>query len=179
MAARALTVWVALAIAGGLLTGCVPDTEPEPTAPFTTEAEAFAAAEATYRAYVDALNRVDLSDPETFEDVYAWTTGDANSAERQSLSGMHAEGWNVQGSSTLMSTVPVSAELSNPARVTIVGCLDVTDVRLVDEHGESVVSPDRPPVQTVLVVAIQDSSTPTGLIIDSLDGREASECSAE
>ena len=50
---------------------------------FATEEEAFAAAEETYREYVDALNQVDLSDPETFEAVYAWTTGDANAKERE------------------------------------------------------------------------------------------------
>ncbi len=50
---------------------------------FASEEEAFAAAEETYRAYVDALNQVDLSDPETFEAVYAWTTGDANADERK------------------------------------------------------------------------------------------------
>ena len=55
------------------LAGCTTpeptDPTPTPTSAFASEEEAFAAAEATYRAYVDALNEVDLSDPETFEPV--------------------------------------------------------------------------------------------------------------
>ena len=86
MISRVARVTLALAIVLGMATGCQPEPEPSPTGPvFATEEEAFAAAEETYRAYVDALNQVDLSDPETFEAVYAWTTGDANAGERTSL----------------------------------------------------------------------------------------------
>lgn len=80
------------ALLAGALTACTPEPEPTPTPPFATEAEAFAAAEATYRAYVDALNAVDLSDPATFEDVYAWTTGELNANDRRGLTNYHAEG---------------------------------------------------------------------------------------
>ncbi len=74
----------ALALAAVAVTGCsTPAGAPKPTPAFSSEAEAFAAAEATYRAYVDALNAVDLSDPSTFEDVYSWTTGDANAGARR------------------------------------------------------------------------------------------------
>ncbi len=87
MLRRVAAVTVALAMVVPLATGCQPDPAPSPTGPaFATEEEAFAAAEETYRAYVDALNQVDLSDPETFEAVYAWTTGDANASERKTLS---------------------------------------------------------------------------------------------
>ena len=50
-----------------LMSGCAadPSVEPTPTPTFANEDEAFAAAEATYRAYVDALNQVDLADPAT------------------------------------------------------------------------------------------------------------------
>ena len=77
-----------LALVTGVATGCFaqPDPEPESTPLFASEDEAFAAAEETYRQYVDALNQVDLSDPETFEDVYAWTTGEANAGAREIVS---------------------------------------------------------------------------------------------
>jgi hypothetical protein len=60
------TVVLAAAV---LLVGCAPqpDATPTPSAtalPFATDKEAFAAAEATYRAYVDAQNGVVISDPE-------------------------------------------------------------------------------------------------------------------
>ena len=84
MISRVAAVTIALALAVCVMTGCQPEPEPSPSAPaFATEEEAFAAAEETYREYVDALNQVDLSDPETFEAVYAWTTGDANANERK------------------------------------------------------------------------------------------------
>ena len=82
MISRVVAATLALALVVGLATGCQPEPSPSPSGPaFANEEAAFAAAEETYRAYVDALNQVDLSDPETFEAVYAWTTGDAN-AER-------------------------------------------------------------------------------------------------
>ena len=80
---RRRAVWVMGGIL--LLAGCAPTPpgpSPEPSVVFMTDDEAFAAAEATYRAYVDALNQVDLSDPDTFEAVYAWTTGEANANAR-------------------------------------------------------------------------------------------------
>jgi ABC-type oligopeptide transport system substrate-binding subunit len=53
-----------LALALALTTACAPDPAPTPSPTgFASQEEAFAAAEATYRAYVDALNAVDLADP--------------------------------------------------------------------------------------------------------------------
>ena len=83
---------------------------------FTSEADAFAAAEETYRAYVDALNQVDLSDPETFEDVYAWTTGDANADARETFSQMHADGWTVQGDTVAAVVVTLTSAASKDSR---------------------------------------------------------------
>lgn len=60
-----------------LVSGCTPTPEPTPTPTgFANEEEAFRAAEETYRAYVDALNEVDLADPATFEPLFVWTTGE-------------------------------------------------------------------------------------------------------
>src|SRR5688572_28357264 len=93
---------LALVLTAFVASGCSASPDPAESAPsFATEEEAFAAAEETYRAYVDALNKVDLSDPETFEEVFAWTTGDANAHERETLSGMHADGWTVSGNTQI------------------------------------------------------------------------------
>ncbi len=82
---RSLTALALVAMVAPVVAGCAPDPAPAPTTAvsFSSEEEAFAAAEETYRAYVDALNQVDLSDPGTFEAVYAWTTGEANADERK------------------------------------------------------------------------------------------------
>ena len=100
MLPRVIAATLALALVAGMA-ACQPEPQPTPGGPvFATEEEAFAAAEETYRAYVDALNQVDLSDPETFEAVYAWTTGELNATTGKTLSrGMHAEGVTVSGAS--------------------------------------------------------------------------------
>ena len=154
----------------GLLAGCTPEPlDADPTPTFTSESEAFAAAEATYRAYVDALNDVDLSDPETFEAVYSWTTGEANAEARTRFSEMHASGWRVDGES-IAQTVELASVDSGAVRLDV--CLDVSDVTLVDEDGTSVVSDDRPDVQSMLVTLDLAETSATGLLIANFSGRD-------
>lgn len=156
----------------GALTGCTPPPAPEPTPTFAGEEEAFAAAEATYRAYVDALNAVDLSDPETFEDVYAWTTGDANAGIRKSFSEMHADGLTVSGTTVATLIQPRQAGGAGNESVELAVCLDVSDVRLTDAAGASAVAPDRPDVQSMSVVMRRDERTSTGWVVASIQGRD-------
>ncbi|TQJ31784.1 hypothetical protein [Microbacterium sp. SLBN-146] len=161
-----------------LLGGCAPESSPSPSASlsssptFTSDAEAFAAAEKTYRAYVDALNDVDLSDPETFEPVFALTTGDANDATKKTFSQMHADGWTVQGETRidLLERSPGDEGVAS-GDVMLDVCLNVGDVRLTGPDGESVVSPDRLDVQSMRVELFQSGSLPAYLIA-SISGRE-------
>lgn len=168
---------LATALMTATLTGCgpaAPTPTPTPTG-FASEEEAFAAAEATYRAYVDALNQVDLSDPTTFEEVYRWTTGDANAGARESFSEMYADGWSVSGESEIVSfrqTIGLTPTLSSG---TGIACLDVSAVTLTDAAGRSVVEPDRPQIQTITVEVVP-AETPTGAAIRSLEGSDASAC---
>ena len=144
--------------------------QPTPTPTFTSEAEAFAAAEATYRAYVDALNQVDLADPETFEAVYAWTTGDFNASERESFSRMHADGWRVGGRSVIQSI-----EMGTAPGTSLLACVDVSEVTLVDADGANRVSPERP-AQYAMAVQFSPSPTSTGLTIVDVSAVESSSC---
>lgn len=167
---RALLAAVAVA-AVTALAGCTtptPDPSPTPTG-FATEAEAYAAAEATYRAYVDALNRVDLSDPATFEDVYAWTTGDLNASDREGLSTYHAEGFSVSGRS-VVQLAEGSRWSSSASEVVLSVCLDVASVELVNASGESQVQPDRVDVQSLTVTLFGQTSD--DLRLTRTDGRE-------
>lgn len=172
MIPRLLPLSVALVLASAALSGCTPQPAPTPTPTgFATEDEAFAAAEETYRAYVDALNQVDLSDPETFEPVYAWTTGEANAEARKSYTRMNADGWTISGESQVALIQP-SKELSiEPLLVATAVCLDVSAIRGVDRDGASVVSPDRNDVQPMLITYDRAASS-TGLLIASIEGRE-------
>lgn len=169
MAAAALSALLLLAL-GGCTTPEPP--EPTPTPAFSSEAEAFAAAEETYRAYVDALNQVDLSDPETFEAVYAWTTGEANAEARQTFSKMHADKWVVTGTSRATTVEPHAVGGGSFSDVELSICLDVSAVVLVDAEGASMVSEDRPDVQSMLVTLDASESTETGLAISRFSGRD-------
>lgn len=164
------------------LAGCAPEqSAPDPTPSFASEAEAFAAAEATYRAYVDALNAVDLSDPETFEGVYAWTTGEANAGERETLSQMHADRWVVDGE-TRVSLVQetAGAPYESQGVVALAVCLDISEVTVVDNHGQSVVDESRPDMQSMRISLIPVTASPTKFLISSIEGRDGEpQCGAQ
>lgn len=157
------------------LTGCLgstPEPAPTPTAVFSSEEEAFAAAEETYRAYVEALNDVDLTEPSTFEPLFAWTTGTLNSETRKTFSEMHADGWVVDGTTLLPLVKPTMADGGDFSVVEVAVCQDVSGVSVVDAEGRSVVSADRPGVQSMLATLVEAPESPTGYLIESIKGRE-------
>ena len=167
-----------LVLAMGLV-ACVPQPEPTPTPTptgFASEAEAFAAAEETYRAYVDALNQVDLSDPDTFEAVYAWTTGEANANEREALSRMHAEEWTVSGETVTEQFLPRSYGPAEAVVVTAIACSNVAGVAVVDNSGNSMVDPARRNIYALELGFVHANESPTLLRIVSSTGVEDSRC---
>lgn len=167
MTAAALSGLLVLAL-GGCAT---PEPEePTPTPVFSSEEAAFAAAEETYRAYVDALNQVDLSDPETFEAVYDWTTGEANASDRKSLSGLHADGVTLTGSSVITALEPIGAVNDD---LTLAACVDIATVDLLDADGNSVVDADRPDTQRTTITLRADSDAPYGFLVSDIAGRES------
>ncbi len=149
----------ALALTAGALAACTPTPEPSPTptALFSSDEEAFAAAEETYRAYTEALNDVDTSDPATFEPIYAFETGDFAERDKKNLSTMHAEGYSMKGDTIVLSFDGTEA---NAARDEVVGivCVDVSATDIVDRSGQSIVPKDRAEVfaATVKFVAEGD-----------------------
>lgn len=165
-----LRAFTAIGLAA-LLAGCAPTPpEAEPTPTFATEAEAFAAAEETYRAYVDALNQVDLSDPETFENLWGWTAGDLNAADRKSLTGYHSDGVEMEGKSLIAAVAPASELYPESIRLRV--CLDVESFVLLSESGASLTPDDRADVLSLTVSLIRSPDSPTGLLIDALAPRE-------
>jgi hypothetical protein len=154
------------------LAGCTtPESpEPTPTPAFSSEAEAFAAAEKTYRAYVDALNQVDLRDPETFEAVFELTTGEANASDRKTLSGFHADGVSVTGESVVTLLEPV--EVGESERVVLAACVDISTVDLIDAEGRSIVDPNRPDTQMTTIVLRPNAGAPVGFLVEDIVARE-------
>lgn len=138
-------LFVTLSVSG--CTTPTPESTPTPTG-FASEAEAFAAAEATYRAYIDALNNVDLSDPATFEPVYELTAGDFNAASRESLSQLHAEGASFQGQRSYFNPEALTWSATD---ATLAVCLDVSTLDVVASDGTSMVADERPDIQSIAV----------------------------
>ena len=172
MISRVAAVAFALVLVVGMTTGCQPEPGPSPSGPiFANEDEAFAAAEQTYRAYVDALNQVDLSDPETFEAVYAWTTGELNASDRKGLTKYHGDQVSVSGES-LVALVELDAFERSSESVQLAVCLDVSTVEVVDSNDVSLVDPDRIEVQSLIVSLEPDLASPTELLITSIGPRE-------
>jgi len=161
-ATAALTTGV---LALGMLAACTPQPEPTPTktALFTSDEEAFKAAEETYRAYIEASNKVDFSDPKTFEAVYAWNTGSALSAEKEALTLYDAENLTRVGDGAFDSFEPLTA---SDDRITARLCLDVSRVDLIREDGASALPADRAP-RAGREVTFTPGDTSTGLQISS------------
>lgn len=155
-----------------MLCACTPSptASPTPTPAFASKQAAFAAAEATYRAYVDALNQVVLSDPATFEPVFALTTGAANADLRKSFAKMHADGWHVSGQS-VARTVDLLSIDARFASAALAVCLDVSAVTVRDATGASVVQPDREDVHPMRVDLVPTRSSPDGWRISDISGR--------
>lgn len=149
-----------------LAAGCTPTAAPTPTPTvtgFATEEEAFAAAEETYRAYVDALNEVDLADPRTFELATSWSTGPLNGADRKAFSEYHANGVVLVGKFAVARLTPENWD-RDTGGVELDACLDISDTDFLDAEGVSTVPTDRPTVLS-LRISLVAHQTPTGLAL--------------
>lgn len=165
--ARSAVVMAAVTL---LATACAASPTPTPTG-FESEEEAFAAAEETYRAYVEATNRATFDDPTSAEAVYAWLTGDALSATREEFTTATAEGW-VRSGESIVSVVEPHQFTEDLQEVSIDVCVDVSAVEVTDADGRSLVAADRPDEQAVRVSLVAAEHTSSGLAIESMTGRE-------
>lgn len=163
-----------LAVGVSMLSGCTPTPEPTPTPSpaFSSEEEAFAAAEATYREFTRRLNEVDTSDPATFEPLYELSTGDFEKADRKAYSAMHAEGIKVEGETRILSFAAVESDATHNAVAAVV-CLDVSDVEVTDSNGVSQVAPGRPDVYALRVNFVNERGIH---VIGSAQGESETEC---
>lgn len=164
-----------------LLTACTPEPQPAPTPTptstgFASEADAFAAAEETYRAYVDALNQVDLSDPATFEAVYAWTTGDLNASDKKNFTQWSAEGYEITGEAAVSRVAPVAFVSGRVGEVALEACYDIHEVDVLDRSGASIVSAERPAIQALRILMVESAATPTALTISTIESAQDLSC---
>lgn len=144
-----------LALAGVLaaciaLSGCLgttPEPTPTPTAAFASEEEAFAAAEKTYRAYVEADN-ARRENPQSEPDPESFLIGEALERDIDSRLELDQLGVRLDGRSVVGAVVPMAAD-SASGNVNIHACYDSTETRVLNEAGDDVTMPDRDP--TVMV----------------------------
>ncbi len=175
MPGRSGVVFTGVVLLTALLAGCAGTPAPEPsTSASLSDEEAFAVAEETYRAYVDALNEVDLADPATFEPVYALTTGELNAQDRESFSTWYAEGFTLTGEAGIRQVSLGSLDRSgNDLIVDLNVCYDVTAVDVLRPDGSSVVDPGRPDIQPLQISEKVDSS---GALISHISPAEGFTC---
>jgi hypothetical protein len=169
---RRIAVTLALATVVGLTAGCQPEPAPSPTAPvFASEDEAFAAAEETYRAYVDALNarRIDASadpDPQTF------LTGEALETDIDTQVQLHQSGLTIAGVTEVTAVDPVGADpTSGTVQMDI--CLDSSMTRVLNDSGDDVTPIDR---ESVSLLTVAFLSTDAGILIESSETKVLGEC---
>lgn len=158
-AVAATTVALLITLATGCATAVEPTPSPTATG-FATEEEAFAAAEATYRAYVDAGNRERAGeDSDTLPSEYLM--GEALAAEHESISTFAGAGVRLEGDITVASIQRLSSDRWS---ATIGVCIDTTATRVVDLQGADVTPKDR---LDLLALDITAGWTSTGVFVSS------------
>lgn len=174
MILRATTAAVLLAASVVALTGCLgsaPEPSPTPTAVFSSEEEAFAAAEETYRAYSAASN-ARRSDPTSSPDPLDFLISDALESALDARRQLEEAGVRAIGDTLIERIDPVAVD---PARgeVEMDVCLNSANVRVVDEAGVDVTPSTRPDQALVRVslVPVNDS-----LLIEASETESADRC---
>lgn len=136
---------LAVVAAGALvlsMSGCLgePEPTPTPTLAFATDEEAFAAAEETYRAYVDATNARN-SDPNSQPDPIDFLIGNALEGDLEGQAAIAEAGLVVRGETEVPSLAHGTRQ--SDGSITLVACVDVAKTRLLDSNGKDVTPPDR------------------------------------
>lgn len=150
LAARWTGLGATLLIVVGLA-ACAPEPAPTPTPTgFASEEEAFAAAEATYRAYVEAGNqkrRTNDVSPQPTE----FLTGEALTAEMKSRQHLADEGVALIGDIRISAIRRMEATSTS---ATIGACLDVSATQVVDSTGADVTPTTRDDYLGLTITAV-------------------------
>lgn len=159
MHVRRFSLIAALALTATLLSGCGGEPQPvETTAPFASEDEAFAAAEATYRAYVDASN-ARLGSESSQVDPTAFLMGLALEGELDSSRELVASSLKIAGEFRV-DRVSMRKFDSEAKSVVMGACLDISGTTVIDANDEDVTPTDRLPVVPLEIVVQGSGRTP-------------------
>ncbi|GAA3658647.1 hypothetical protein [Microbacterium marinilacus] len=121
------------------ITACTPTPEPTPTPTgFSTEEEAFAAAEELYRDHVDELNAYYAGSNPEYEPA-DYLSGQPLAEEQSILEQMDDLGLRIEGALVIRSLERGPAELVGSAwSIELRSCLDSSTTRVLDADGEDV-----------------------------------------
>jgi hypothetical protein len=146
-----------LVVVSLLLSGCgssdpIPTLPPTPssTPEFASEEEALAAAKDAYAAYLEVSSEIGESggaDPERIETVATRALLEASFTGYATL---RDNGWRTTGETRIAGAQLQFADLDaieGEDVVAIYVCVDYADVDVIDDAGNSVVSPERPDLQ--------------------------------
>lgn len=118
-----------------------------------------------FTQYIDASNRVDYSDPTTFDPVLAFLTGDQLVFETDLLASFHRRGWTISGT-VVISAIDRPATSKPPLSAQLHACLDTTTLQYRDVDNVIRVPPDNTFINTVTVSFRRDSTLSSWLIDD-------------
>ncbi|GGH40214.1 hypothetical protein [Microbacterium album] len=154
------------------LTACAPGPDPAPTpSGFSSEEEAFAAAEDTYRMYVEAVN--DYYNGNQSNDPRALLTGSALEGEDRALAHMRDENLTLLGELRILSFTARQATLLEGATyVTATVCLDSSDRRVVNRDGGTVETD----AEDIYALDVEFMSTRAGLLIAESTSNQDAPC---
>ncbi|WP_193596467.1 hypothetical protein [Microbacterium sp. YJN-G] len=173
---RAIGVLSTGLLALGMLAACAPAPEPEPepteTALFSSDEEAFAAAEETYRAYTDAQNDARQGDA----DPNDYLVGSALEGAIDGKRALEEAGLQLDGSVGLAEFRPIPESI-DPGREELVAivCLDLTALRTLNDQGEDVTPANRP---DVIAMNVTMRWTKTSYMISEERDEDNAQCAA-
>ncbi len=150
------------------LTACTPDPTPTPSPTgFASDEEAFAAAEDTYRAYIDAVNR--RREDNSATDPNQFLTGEALQDSIDGTRNLEAAGFHIEGPAQITAVRHIKASDTDA----VIGvCLSSVDTRVIDSGGNDVTPTDRPDT-TSLEIEVTFAE-PLHLIVQSVPDGGAS-----
>jgi hypothetical protein len=167
-------VGVAILVSLAALTGCSAESPTAPTRPAATptyhpatpapasDADVEAAI-ASYLAYVEAGNAVDLADPTTIDAALAFTGGAQREFEENFYANLAKQGWHIAGSSSVTRVAPSALQPEGGADVVVLDvCVNNEKVDFLDAEGEHRVPPGLRAHQTVRATMTRaEVTTPT------------------
>ncbi|RIX28764.1 hypothetical protein D1781_15350 [Amnibacterium setariae] len=106
-------------------------------------------AEATYRRYLNDLEVVSEAGNEGYSRLRSYLSTAAYEEESKSFEQLSARGLHTTGATKLIKFQQQSANLRD-GKLTAYACIDLSDVRLVNEAGKDVTPKSRPGRQTFL-----------------------------